>query len=123
MTETIVVLDPLAPSRADRLRALLPPGVVLTHGTDRGDAHLAEIIADADYAISGQVAVSGTVLRAARRLKLLHKWGVGVDKFDLATARDDAADERLGEFAGSGSSLVNGPKQLEAGGVGSGILV
>jgi D-3-phosphoglycerate dehydrogenase len=88
MTETIVVLDPLAPSRADRLRALLPPGFVLTHGTDRGDAHLAEIIADADYAISGQVAVSGTVLRAARRLKLLHKWGVGVDNFDLATARE-----------------------------------
>jgi D-3-phosphoglycerate dehydrogenase len=27
-------------------------------------------------------------MRAARRLKLLHKWGVGVDNFDLATARE-----------------------------------
>jgi hypothetical protein len=42
---------------------------------------------------------------------------------DLTAACDDAADERLGEFAGSGSGLVDGPKQLEAGGVGSGILV
>ena len=88
MTETIVVLDPLSPQAGDRLRALLPPGFVLTHGTDRGDAHMCSIIADADYAISGQVAVNGTVLRAARKLKLLHKWGVGVDNFDLATARE-----------------------------------
>jgi phosphoglycerate dehydrogenase-like enzyme len=87
MTETIVVLDPLAPDRADRLRALLPPGFVLTHATERGDAHLSRVIADAEFAISGQVAVSGTVLRAARRLKLLHKWGVGVDNFDLDAAR------------------------------------
>ena len=62
MPETIVVLDPLAPERADRLRALLPPGFVLTHGTARGDEHLKEIIAEADYAISGQVGVSGEVL-------------------------------------------------------------
>ena len=53
-----------------------------------GDAHLARIIADADYAVSGQVAVSGDVLRAATRLKLLHKWGVGVDNLDVATAHE-----------------------------------
>ena len=47
-----------------------------------------EIIEQADYAISGQVPVSGRVLRAAKRLKLVHKWGVGVDNFDLDTARE-----------------------------------
>jgi D-3-phosphoglycerate dehydrogenase len=88
MPETIVVLDPLAPERADKLRALLPPGFVLTHGTARGDEHLKEIIAEADYAIAGQVGVTGEVLRAARKLKLLHKWGVGVDNLDTATARE-----------------------------------
>jgi D-3-phosphoglycerate dehydrogenase len=87
MPESIVVLDPLDERYARKLRALLPPGFVMTHGTARGDAHLCAIIADADYAISGQVAVSGTVLRAAKRLKLLHKWGVGVDNFDLDAAR------------------------------------
>jgi D-3-phosphoglycerate dehydrogenase len=88
MPETIVVLDPLAPERADRLRALMPPGFVLTHGTARGDDHLKEIIAEADYAIAGQVGVTGEVLRAARKLKLLHKWGVGIDNFDTVTARE-----------------------------------
>jgi phosphoglycerate dehydrogenase-like enzyme len=84
---TIVVLDPIEPERAERLRALLPPGFTLGHATERGEAHLKALIAEADYAISGQVAVPGDVLRAAKRLKLLHKWGVGVDNIDLEAAR------------------------------------
>lgn len=87
MTETIVVLDPITEQTATRLRGLLPPGMRLTHGTARDEAHLQSIIADADYAISGQIGVPGAVLRAAKRLKLLHKWGVGVDNLDLDTAR------------------------------------
>jgi len=82
----ILVLDPIAPATAARLRALLPEGFALDHATARGDAHLQAIIGDADFAISGQVGVSGDVLRAAKRLRLLHKWGVGVDNLDLATA-------------------------------------
>ena len=88
MTETVVVLDPIAPATIERMRALLPEGMVLTHGTSRDEAHLQAIIADADYAISGQIAVPGSVMRAAKRLKLLHKWGVGTDNFDLDTARE-----------------------------------
>ena len=88
MTETICLLDMTTPARAEKLRALLPPGFVLTHGTARGDEHMKEIIAEADYAISGQVAVSGDVLRAGKKLKLLHKWGVGYDNIDIVTARE-----------------------------------
>jgi phosphoglycerate dehydrogenase-like enzyme len=87
LSHTIVVLDAMPADRADRLRAFLPPGFVLTHGTEPGEEHMKTIIRDADFAISAQVAVSGDVLRAARRLKLLHKWGVGVDNFDIETAR------------------------------------
>ncbi|MDR6873997.1 D-3-phosphoglycerate dehydrogenase [Bosea sp. BE125] len=88
MPETIVLLDMTSPDRAEKLRALLPPGFVLTHGTARGDEHMKEIIAEADYAISGQVGVSADVLRAAKKLKLLHKWGVGVDNIDVAAAKE-----------------------------------
>ena len=48
MTETIVVLDAISETVADRLRALLPDGFELTHGTALGDDHLMEIIAEAD---------------------------------------------------------------------------
>jgi D-3-phosphoglycerate dehydrogenase len=87
MNETVVVLDPISEERAASLRALLPPGLILTHGTKRGDDHLKEIIAEAEYAIAGQVGVSSEVLRSARKLKLLHKWGVGVDNLDVEAAR------------------------------------
>jgi len=83
---TIVVLDPIPPARADQMRALLPPGFALTHATARGDDHMKAIIAEADFAIAGQVGVSADVFGAAKRLKLLHKWGVGVDNIDVAAA-------------------------------------
>jgi phosphoglycerate dehydrogenase-like enzyme len=104
VTETVVVLDPLSEDSVVRLRALLPPGLVLTHGTARGDDHLKEIIATAEYAIAGQVGVSGEVLRAASRLKLLHKWGVGVDNLDLETAR--ALNIRVARTTGSNAVPV-----------------
>ena len=88
MSFKIVLLDATEPAAADRLRTLLPEGFVLDHGTRRGDEHLKRIIADADFAITGQVGVNGDVLRAARRLKLLHKWGVGTDNLDLKTAAE-----------------------------------
>jgi D-3-phosphoglycerate dehydrogenase len=88
MSERIVVLDAISETVADKLCALLPDGFELSHASERSEEHLAEIIADADFAISGQVAVSGEVLRAAKRLKLLHKWGVGVDNLDVDAARE-----------------------------------
>lgn len=83
----LVVLDPISPESAARLRALLPPELELSHGQSRDEAHQCAIIADADFAISGQIAVGATVLGAARRLRLLHKWGVGVDNIDVEAAR------------------------------------
>lgn len=104
MTKTIVVLDPIPDGTATRLRRLLPPGFTMTHGSARDEAHLQSIIADADYAISGQIPVPGPVLRAAKKLRLLHKWGVGVDNLDLDTAR--AMGIKVARTTGSNSVPV-----------------
>lgn len=104
MAEKIVVVDMLSETSAARLRALLPEGFVLTHGTAPGQDHLKEILADADYAISGQLAVTGDMLRAAKKLKLLHKWGVGVDNLDIETARELGI--RVARTAGSNAVAV-----------------
>ena len=87
MTETILILDTISEEVAKKMRDHLPAGLELDYATELGDDHLVEIIGQADYAISGQVPVSGRVLRAAKRLKLVHKWGVGVDNFDLDAAK------------------------------------
>lgn len=133
-TWTIAVLDPITPQTAERLRGLLPPGMRLTHGTARDEAHLQSVIADADYAVSGQIAVPGTVLRAATRLKLLHKWGVGVDNFDLDAARElgitvarttgsnavPVAELTLGLMISSLRNLAQGHAELSEGRWGAG---
>jgi phosphoglycerate dehydrogenase-like enzyme len=100
----IVLLDIVSESRMRDLRALMPEGFTLSQATMRGDPHLQELIADADFAITGQVAVSADVLRAAKNLKLLHKWGVGVDNIDLETAR--ALGIRVARTTGSNALAV-----------------
>jgi phosphoglycerate dehydrogenase-like enzyme len=87
MTRKIVVLDPITPQTAERMRELLPAGLTLQHATSRDAAHLHDIVADADYLVSGQVAVGRELMAAAKQAKLLHKWGVGVDNFDLEAAK------------------------------------
>jgi phosphoglycerate dehydrogenase-like enzyme len=87
MTYRIILLDLGTEKRAQQMRALLPEGFSFDYGKGRGDAHMMEIIRNADFAIAGQVGVSADVLGAARQLKLLHKWGVGVDNIDIEAAR------------------------------------
>jgi len=86
--EKIVVVDMLAEKRLAAMRALLPPGFEIDAAKGRDDEAVKVAIADADYAIAGQRAVSGDILRAAKKLKVLHKWGVGVDNLDVDTARE-----------------------------------
>jgi D-3-phosphoglycerate dehydrogenase len=87
MNHRIVLLDVMPQARTAQLRTLLPPGFTLDAGTAPGDDAMRALIADADFAISGQVGVSAAVLEAGKRLRLLHKWGVGVDNIDLDAAR------------------------------------
>ncbi len=88
MSFKVVVLDVLPEARVAQLRALLPEGFSISAGVASGDEAMMALITDADFAIAGQVGVSAGVLGAARRLKLLHKWGVGVDNIDLLAARE-----------------------------------
>ncbi|PWC27638.1 2-hydroxyacid dehydrogenase [Teichococcus aestuarii] len=87
MPRKIIVLDPITAETARRMRALLPAGLKLDYARSRDPAHLREIVADAEFLVSGQIAVDAALLAAAGRARLLHKWGVGVDNFDLAAAR------------------------------------
>ncbi|WGF90297.1 2-hydroxyacid dehydrogenase [Marinivivus vitaminiproducens] len=88
MSRTIVFLDPLSPERKARLEALLPEGFVIAVAASRDQADQLAAIAAADYAVSGDVPITDAMLRHGKRLKAIHKWGVGVDNFALPTARE-----------------------------------
>ena len=62
------------------------------------------MIADADFILTA-VAVDAEMIRAAPKLKLLHKWGIGVDKFDLDAAR--AARVPVAITAGANAGAVS----------------
>jgi phosphoglycerate dehydrogenase-like enzyme len=104
MAFKVVVLDVLPEARVAQLRALLPAGFTIAAGVAPGEEAMKALVADADFAIAGQVGVSEGVLRAAHRLKLLHKWGVGVDNLDLAAAR--ALGVRVARTTGSNALPV-----------------
>lgn len=82
----VVLLDPSAPDRLDRMRGLLPAGWTLGNAATRDPADQVAALAGADFAITGDVHVT-TAMMAVPGLRAVHKWGVGYDGIDLGAAR------------------------------------
>ncbi|PZX56327.1 D-3-phosphoglycerate dehydrogenase [Cereibacter changlensis] len=82
---TVVMLDPAAPDRMERVAAFLPEGWRLTTAASRAAEDQLAALQGARYAITGDVPVSAAMM-AAPGLKAVHKWGVGYDGIDLEAA-------------------------------------
>jgi D-3-phosphoglycerate dehydrogenase len=104
MTHKIAFLDVMEAKVQDEIRSVLPAGfsIQFAETADRRE-HLA-MIADAEFILTA-VAVDAEMIRAAPRLRLLHKWGIGVDKFDLDAAR--AARIPVAITAGANAGAVS----------------
>lgn len=87
MTETILVLQPIADELKDIIRAELPTGFILSTTESPDEAHLKQRMAGADYVVFWDIGLPAPLLEAAPKLKLAHKWGVGVENIDLDVAR------------------------------------
>ena len=83
---TIVLLDPAAPERLDRIRSFLPQDWVLTTAASRAPGDQLAALQGASFAITGDVPVTEAMF-AIPGLKAVHKWGVGYDGIDLEAAR------------------------------------
>jgi phosphoglycerate dehydrogenase-like enzyme len=70
----------------------------------RTPEHLKAAVSDADYAVWWDIPVTGEILAAGPKLKLLHKWGVGIDNIDLETCR--ARGIRVARTTGSNAVPV-----------------
>jgi phosphoglycerate dehydrogenase-like enzyme len=87
MTQKIALLQPIAGEMAEIIQSLLPEGFSATAVKGRSIEDLKAEVADADYALWWDVGVPAEVLAAGPKLKLLHKWGVGIDNIDLDYCR------------------------------------
>lgn len=87
MTRKIALLQPVAEEMMAIIRRLLPPGFSAEAAAGRTPADLKAAIADAEFAVWWDIPVTADIMAAAPRLRLLHKWGVGIDNVDLDAAR------------------------------------
>jgi D-3-phosphoglycerate dehydrogenase len=86
MSHKVAFLDVMDEKVRNEIRSELPPGfsIQFAETTERSEAMA--MIADAEFILT-TLAVDAEMIRSAPRLRLLHKWGIGVDKFDLDAAR------------------------------------
>lgn len=87
MTQKIVLLQPIAPELVPIIDELLQPGFSASAIGGRTPGDVKRGVADADYAVWWDLPITADVIAAAPRMKLFHKWGVGVDNIDLGACR------------------------------------
>ena len=84
----VVMLQPLTPDLTEKVLSLVPEGFTMQIAKTTDMDELKELIGDADYAVAFGMAVEPELLRAAKKLKLLHRWGVGLDGTPIETAKE-----------------------------------
>jgi D-3-phosphoglycerate dehydrogenase len=64
-----------------------PADFTIRFATSAGEAARLDAARDADFILGGIAPVTAAMIRAAPRLRLIQKWGVGYDKIDIEAAR------------------------------------
>jgi len=85
--ETIVFLQPLNAELAEAVRSRLPDGFGLRVPERSDAAHLRDLVGDVKYVVTWDLGFDAALFAAAPRLRLVHKWGVGIDNIDLVAAK------------------------------------
>jgi D-3-phosphoglycerate dehydrogenase len=84
----IAFLTPMAQVTLEAVRNLLPAGCTIAFAQTSTKAEQVKLLADADVVMIAGTFIEGDVIRQAPRLKMIQKWGIGVDKIDLVAAKE-----------------------------------
>jgi phosphoglycerate dehydrogenase-like enzyme len=82
-------LDVWTPTIQSEVRKRLPSDYTIRFASSYDPAEQSALAAEADVILTGWAEVTSAMVRAASRLRMIQKWGIGVDRIDL-----DAAWER-----------------------------
>jgi len=104
MTQKIVMLQPIGEEQENIIKSLLPEGFSVSAIKGRSPDDVKAGVADADYGIWWDLPITADVVAAAPRIKLFHKWGVGIDNIDIEACR--ARGIRIARTTGSNAVPV-----------------
>ncbi len=83
----IAFLTPMAEPTRDVVRALLPVGFTIAFAQTNDEAEHRNMVPEASVIMAVGTYVTAELIALAPKLKLIQKWGIGVDKIDLNAAR------------------------------------
>ena len=87
MSHYVACLDVWAPAVRQVVQRVAPPELDLHFATSYDDAEQMALVRDAEVIFAGWAAVTRPMLEHARKLRMIEKWGIGVDRIDVEAAR------------------------------------
>ena len=97
-------LDVFAPSVREVIERTLPDNFTIRFAESYEPAEQLDLVRQADLLLVGGAPLTGEMIRQAGRLRFIQKWGIGIDKIDLAAA--EHAGVGLGITAGANAGPV-----------------
>lgn len=86
-TPLIACLDVWAPAVREVVQRNAPPGFAIEFAQSYDIGHQMDLCERADVLLPGWAAVTEEMLARAGRLKMIQKWGIGVDRIDVEAVR------------------------------------
>lgn len=86
-TWTIGCPDAWAPEIRAQIEEVLPEGFRLDFADATAGRPWETIVAESDFVLLASSRITANLLQSASHLRLIHKWGIGVDTIDLGAAK------------------------------------
>ena len=87
MSHFVACLDVWAPAVREVVRRVAPPELDLHFATSYDEAEQMALVEHAEIIFAGWAAVTAPMLEHAKKLRMIEKWGIGVDRIDVECAR------------------------------------
>ncbi len=102
MTAHIAFLTPMAPAVLTEIRRHLPSGFSIAFAQTNARTEHEQMLREAEYVIAAATWMDADLILHAPKLKMIQKWGIGVDKIDLNAARQARVTVAITSGASSG---------------------
>ncbi len=110
MKHFVACLDVWAPAVRQVIQRVAPADLDLHFASSYDEAEQMALVRDASVIFAGWAAVTRPMLKHAHKLRMIEKWGIGVDRIDIAAAREMKIPVAItaGSNAGAVSELAVG---------------